>query len=306
MLIRKPGKITDRIDLLGTKEICLYLLKGEQAMLIGGGMTWVAPYLEKQFSKLDFDLSRIRYLVISHSHFDHCGAVPYLKRKFPHIQILASAYSREVFSKEKATTFIANANKQVEEHYLQDKHHRLDLQFDRIQVDRVVGANDVINLGDGIEAHFIEAPGHTKCSMATYIPQLKAMFPSDSAPFPTDDGTDLNNPSAQYDFSIYLESLRKLTSCEVEVCGFEHQGAFVGDQAQRILQQGLEQAQEFRKRMIEQYRRIGDLDRMARDLAAENREKNKLNFMSLELETTVARTIIEKCLAATLNEGDRR
>ena len=306
MLISEPGKINDRIDFLGTKETCLYLLKGEQAMLIGGGMTWIAPYLEKQFSNLDFDLSRIRYLVILHSHFDHCGAVPYLKRKFSQIQVLASAYSQEVFSKEKAINFIASANRQAEEYYLQNEHHGLDLQFDRIQVDRVVGSNDIIDLGDGIEAHFIEVPGHTKCSIATYIPQLKAIFPSDSAPFPTDDGTELNHPSAQYDFSKYLESLRKLTSYEVEVCGFEHQGAFVDDQAQKILQQGLEQTREFHKRIIEQYHRIGDLDKMAQELAEESRKKNKLNLMSLELEITVTKTIIEKCLAATLNESDKR
>ncbi|PJB47767.1 MAG: hypothetical protein CO103_08135 [Chloroflexi bacterium CG_4_9_14_3_um_filter_45_9] len=299
MWIKEPGKITDRIDFLGTKKICLYLLKGEQAMIVGGGMSWVVPYLEKQFSTLNFDLNKIRYLVIPHSHFDHCGAVPYLKSKFPHIQILASAYSQEVFSKEKAMDFIASVNKRAEERYLQKEHLGPNLPFERIQVDRIVRENDVINLGDGIEAHFIEVPGHTRCSIATYIPQLKAIFPSDSAPFPTDDGSELANPSAQYDFSLYLESLRKLASYEAEVCGFDHHGAFVRDQAQKILQQGLEQAQKFPKRIIEEYHRIGDLDKITEELVAEAAEKNKFDFLGLELEKTVVRTVIEKCLATT-------
>jgi len=95
MWIGEPGKITDRIDFLGTHKNCLYLLKGREAMLIGGGMSWTAPALEKQFSAMDYDFHKIKYLVIPHSHFDHCGAVPYLKRKFPWLQVVASAYFPE-------------------------------------------------------------------------------------------------------------------------------------------------------------------------------------------------------------------
>ena len=128
MLIKEPGKITERIDFLGTWENCLYLLKGKEAMIIGGGMSWIAPALEKQLSAMDFDLKKIKYLVIPHSHFDHCGAVPYLKRKFPHIQIVASAYSKEVFSKEMAVDFIAGINKEMIEKFgLQNEYERLNL-----------------------------------------------------------------------------------------------------------------------------------------------------------------------------------
>ena len=86
MLIQEPGRVTDRIDFLGTPKICLYLLKGEDAMIISGGMSWVVPSLARQFSAIDFDFKKVRYLVIPHSHFDHWGAVPYLKGKFPHMR----------------------------------------------------------------------------------------------------------------------------------------------------------------------------------------------------------------------------
>ena len=304
MWIKEPGKITDRIDLLGTREICLYLVKGNQAMLIGGGMTWVIPHLEKQFSNLDFDPVRIKYLVIPHSHFDHCGAVPYIKRKFPHIQILASAYSQEVFSKEKAISFITTANQEAEELHLKNERHGLDLRFDRIQVDRVVGDNDVIDLGGGIEARFIEVPGHTKCCIATYIPQLKAMFPSDSVPFPTDDGTELNNPSSQYDFSLYLESLKKLASYEIEIFGFDHGGILLADQAKRIMPQALKETQEFRDRVVEEYRRTGDLDKIAQELVAEAEKKTTMELMTHDLQVTVCKTAIGKCLAASSSDSE--
>lgn len=39
-----------------------------------------------------------------------------------------------------------------------------------------------------------------------------------------------------HDFSLYMESLRKLAAYEVELCAFAHHGVFVADQAKSILQ----------------------------------------------------------------------
>jgi glyoxylase-like metal-dependent hydrolase (beta-lactamase superfamily II) len=266
-------------------------------MVIGGGMGWIAPSLERQFPAMDFDLKRIKYLVISHSHFDHCGAVPYLKRKFPQAQIVASAYAKEVFFKEKAIKFIADTNmKMIQKLGLQADYERLNLQFNGIQVDHVVAEGDVIDLGDGIEAHFMEVPGHTRCSIAVYVPELKALFPSDAAVLPTDTGRELSYPSAQYDFPLYMESLKKLLAYEVEVCGFEHHGAFVGSQARNILRQGLEQAERFKDYVIKQYGETGDLDEMAWRLAFEAKEKNKFDFLNLELQTAVIKKVISNII----------
>ncbi len=298
MWIGEPGKVTDRIDFLGTREICLYLLKGKEVMIISGGMSYIAPSLERQFSQMDFGTKNIKYLVVPHSHFDHCGAVPYLKRKFPQVQILASAYSQEVFSKEKVVNAIASANKgAIDALGLQDEYERLNLKFDGIQVDRVVAENDIIDLGDGIEAHFIETPGHTKCSLVVYVPKLKAMFPSDSAPVPMADGSGPSFPSPQYDFPLYVESLKKLSSYEVEICAFEHQGVLLGEQARNILKQGLEQTEKFKNYVIEQYQEIGDLDKVAQKLASEIQEKSGLPFFSLELQLTIIKAAIRKILA---------
>jgi len=297
MWIREPGEVSDRIDFLGTFDVCLYLLKGKEAMIIGGGMSHIAPSLERQFRQTDFDLAKIKYLVIPHSHFDHCGAVPYLKRRFPRAEIVASAHSKQVFSKEKAVNFIANANREMlQKSGLQDEYERLNLQFDGIQVDRVVGENDIIDLGDGIEAHFIEVPGHSKCCIATYVPQLKAVFPSDAAPCPIQAENGLSYPSAQYDFSLYVESLKKLTSYDVQICAFDHNGVLVGDQAERILQQGLDQTEKVKSYIIEQYQAIRDLDRTAAKVASEVLQKNRFDYISPELMVAITKPMISSII----------
>lgn len=299
MRIAEPGEVNDSIEFLGTHEICLYLVKGEEAMIVGGGMTHVAPALEGQFSRMGENSQRIRYLVIPHSHFDHCGAVPYLKRRFPQMEILASAYAAEVFSKSKVIDFISAANRAAADAMgLGKEHQELDLEFDGIRVDRVVGDGDVVDLGHGIAVHFIEAPGHTRCSLASYVPSLKAMFPSDAAPCPLPGGKGTVMPSPQYDFPLYLASLRKLSAYDIDICAFEHFGVLVGEQAAVILHQGLQRTERLRKHIMKQYQQIGDAEKTAQAIASEIRERNELPFVSRELQAEVAKMVVRKILAA--------
>jgi glyoxylase-like metal-dependent hydrolase (beta-lactamase superfamily II) len=297
MWIREPGKISDRLDFLGTSENCLYLLRGRDMMIIGGGMSWIAPSLEAQFSKMDFEPQKLKYLVVSHSHFDHCGAVPYLKRKFPHVQILASAYSKKIFATGKAVNFIATADKHVIDKLgLQSEYERLNLKFDGIHVDRVVKENDITDLGDDIEIHFMEVPGHTQCSIAAYVPKLKALFPADAVPPPTDNTEALFFPGPQYNFGMYKQSMERLANLEVEIFASEHYGVVTGDQARQILQEGLRQTERLENRIIKLYRQTGNFDETVQKAAAEVLPSNELDFMSSELQLTVLRTVIRRIL----------
>lgn len=49
MIVDQPGKVTDRILLLGRKESCIYLLKGKREYaLLGGGMAYIIPDVIEQ------------------------------------------------------------------------------------------------------------------------------------------------------------------------------------------------------------------------------------------------------------------
>jgi glyoxylase-like metal-dependent hydrolase (beta-lactamase superfamily II) len=297
MWIREPGKVTDRLDFLGTRENCLYLLRGRDMMIIGGGMSWIAPSLEVQLSVIDLEPKKLKYLVVSHSHFDHCGAVPYLKRKFPHIQIIASAYAEKIFAKEKAVNSIAAADKYVIDKLgLQSEYERLNLKFDGIHVDRIIKESDVIDLGEGIEVNFLEVPGHTGCSIAAYVPKLKALFPSDAAPPPMDDTEAFFFPGPQYNFGMYKQSMERLASLEIEIFASEHYGVVTGEEARQILQAGLRQTERFKNRIIELYKQTGNFDGTVQKVAAQILPSNELDFMSSKLQLTVLSTVIRRIL----------
>jgi glyoxylase-like metal-dependent hydrolase (beta-lactamase superfamily II) len=268
-------------------------------MIVGGGMSWIAPDLEKQFAAMDFDFSRIRYLLITHSHFDHCGAIPYLKRKFPQAKILASAYAQRVFSLKKAVQFIAAMNERaIEKTGFGKEAERLALGFDGIQVDQAIAEQDLIDLGDGIAVRILETPGHTQCSLAAYVPFLKILFPSDAAAFPTFDGKGVAHPSPQYDFRRYLESLKKMSALEVEILAFEHHGFLRGAGARQFLIQALEVAEEDRKFITENVRSPEDFETVVQKLAGDFLEQTRLPFMPPEIQKGVAATVVRKILDA--------
>jgi len=294
-----PCEILESLELLGAWPNGLYLLQGNEAMIIGGGMSWVAPALEKQFSAMDFDLSRIRYLVITHSHFDHCGAVPYLKRKFPQAKILASAYAQRVFSLKKAVQFIAAMNdRMLEKTHADEEAGRLNLKFDGIQVDQTISDQDIVDLGNGITVRFLETPGHTQCSLAAYVPSLKILFPSDAAAFPSFEGRGAAHPSPQYDFRLYLGSLKKLAALEVEILAFEHHGFLRGAEARQFLIQATGQAEENRKFITENIRRPEDFEPVVQKLAGDFLEQTRFLFLPPEIQKSVAATVVRKILEA--------
>jgi len=285
MWFKEPGKINDRLDFLGARENCLYVLRGNYMMIIGGGMSWVAPSLEAQFSAMDFEPEKLKYLVVSHSHFDHCGAVPYLKRKFPHIQILASAHAEKIFATEKTVNYIAFTNKfPIDSLGLQSEYEKLNLKFDGIHIDRIITEKDIIDLGNGIEVHFLEVPGHTRCSIAVYIPRLQALFPADAAPPPAQDSNTIFFPGPQYNFGLYRQSIERLSTLDVDIFASEHYGVVTGVQARQLLQEGLRQTERFQNLIIEIFRQTQDLDKTVQKAAAEILENNEFDFMGMGKE----------------------
>jgi glyoxylase-like metal-dependent hydrolase (beta-lactamase superfamily II) len=82
MRIDQPGNVTDKIVLLGRRESCVYLLKGQNEFaLLGGGMVTIVPDMLKQIAAFKIDEHKIRRLIIQHSHFDHCGVIPFFKNR---------------------------------------------------------------------------------------------------------------------------------------------------------------------------------------------------------------------------------
>ncbi len=299
MWLKEPTRINDAIDYLGSYELCFYLVRGDDALIVGGGMSHVTPELERQFDDLHIDASRVKYLSLTHSHFDHCGALPYLRQRFPGLQVLGTAAAQEALAKPKVADYNARMNDLAAQQMgVQESCLCVLERTGDVSVDRVVTDGETLDLGGGVTVEFYEVPGHSKCCLATYVPAFKALFPTDTTPHPVDDWRKLSFPSAQYDFAQYLASLRRLIEFDVEILGLDHHGVMTGEQASQFLKLGLERALQFQRTVLARYAATHDLDEVAREVTGEAFPMVQLPFITEELMFVITRAMIKNIVAA--------
>lgn len=116
------------------------------------------------------------YIALSHSHYDHMGALPYLLERWPDVQVCASEKTAEVFRRPGAVSMIESMGKSAAEFYGKNPD---DVKASNLRVDIVLENGDVINLGDEKLLCF-ETRGHTDCSMSFLLQPQGILFASES------------------------------------------------------------------------------------------------------------------------------
>ena len=251
--------------MLGKQENCVYLVDGGDACaILGGGLASIIPNIEEQLATMGVDPKRIKSMVILHSHFDHCGIVPYFKNKWPWVEIIASERAKTLLSNPKA---LANIEKFNSRHLKETLPHvdPGDLCVDgfTIEVERVVGDGDVLTCGDA-SLQVLETPGHSTCSISLYMPEEKAIFVSDAV------GISLGDKvftAANSNFDQYMQSLEKIFAFNPEIILSEHRGGRTGDDCRKFMPVCRQAAQDMRDFVEESFARTGDIEKSTNEIA---------------------------------------
>lgn len=257
MIIDQPGKVTERIYLLGRRETCVYLLDGGDACaLIGGGMAYIVPDILKQIKALGVDEEKIERIIVLHSHFDHCGAVASLKKRWPRAVVSASARAAELLAKPKVVDSIAQLNRDMAAVYgIKPASTTPALEFAPAAVEQTLNDGDRLPCG-ALEMQILAVPGHSSCSIAVHVPAEDALFASDAGGIPFGDKI---FTAANSNFDLYQQSLEKMARLKASVHLAEHYGARTGEDGRRFLTDAIAAAAETRKLYEATWRRIGDL-----------------------------------------------
>ncbi len=296
MRIRSPGKVNERIWFLGREESGVYLIEGnDESMIVSGGMSYLIPDLLLQFKAFRIDEERIKKILILHSHFDHIGIIPFFKRRHPEIEIYGSERAWEILRTEKAIVTINEFSRKVaqrlgkEEVYSNDE---IEWGFD-IE-GKAIREGSEIHLG-GVKVSILEIPGHSSCCIAAYLPELKALFPTDGGGIPFNQ-TIVTSGNSNY--TKYQESLEKLKPLEVEYYCADHYGYVTGEEAKEFISKTIEMAKMNRKRMEEVYRLTGDIDLAAKRLVEAFYHAYPSYFLSPEIYLDVYRQMIRHIASA--------
>ena len=263
MRIAKAGWITERILLLGREESNVYLLKGEENTIVGGGMITIVPDVLEQLDAFGIEESTITRLLILHTHFDHCAIAPFFAKRWPQLKVVTSKRGKDLLANPKVVDSISFLSKTaIAQAGMEEKAEALNLIFDGVEVQETVDGGDRVNWG-GVELEIIDAPGHSSDSIAAYMPSEKALFASDAGGIPFGDDVFAAGNS---NFTKYQETLERFSQYDVEIHLAEHYGAFTGEDARKFMPRSIEAARETRQLMEESYRRTGDAEESTKEL----------------------------------------
>ena len=272
---------------LGCEDSCVYLVEGEtDSMIINGGMGYIVPDLLQQMKEFDIDETRITKLLILHSHFDHVGIIPFLKRRNTNLVLYGSARAGRILQKPKAIETINKFSFDMAKRAgRQDVYAAYDLEWRDLLSVTAVSEGDIIDLG-GLKGFIIETPGHSSCSIAFYVPQHKALFGSDGAGIPYKDTI---VTSANSNFTKYQESLEKLKDLDVEYVCADHYGYISGIESRDFIRQSIEAAKDYRSLLEDVYHSEGTIDAAMKKLFDAFWAENENYFLSPQIMEGVLR-----------------
>jgi len=208
-------EIVDDIFLIDTLAagapglVASYLIKGEKSALIDVGHAGTADTVLSQLRALDASAWEVDYLIPTHVHLDHAGAIGYLSNAMPRAQVVVNEHG---------------AKHLVDPSRLIDWQERLFgtaslfLYGTPIAVpkERVKGVEDrhELELGAGKKLTLFWTPGHAPHHMCALLEDQQLLFTGDAVGlhYPDFDFPIPVAPPPSFDEELYTKSLKLIIS----------------------------------------------------------------------------------------------
>jgi glyoxylase-like metal-dependent hydrolase (beta-lactamase superfamily II) len=175
MIKESAGKILEKLYVIGNPGLPAFLCLGKVPVLFEAGMTFMGPYYFKELKSYLEDPGRLQYLLLTHSHYDHCGSAPFLKKKIPGLKIGASRLAADVLQRPNAIRLIQSLSRDLEESF-KSLNADEDVSFHPLEIDLILEDGSELNLGDGARVQVIATPGHTRDALSFYLPEWKVLI----------------------------------------------------------------------------------------------------------------------------------
>lgn len=187
-------------------------------VLIDCGYTGFLPQIEKAFEENNLNCRDLTHVVITHQDHDHMGALADLKRKYPRVQVVASAIEAPYISGAKKSLRLEQA--EAMQALLPEDQKAFGLAFCNIlrdvmpvEVDMEVQDGDVLDWCGGCTV--IGTPGHTPGHISILVNQKKILIAGDAATI--ENGVlVIANPQFALDLEGAEGSIAKLMSCRAK------------------------------------------------------------------------------------------
>jgi len=232
-----------------------FLIIGEdKTALIDCGMAYCASNLIKNIQQVLDNGRKLDYILLSHSHYDHMGAVPYLREVWTDVKVMAAEYAKNVLAKDSALKTIRELGNGAA--VLYGNGQLLNYDDSLIKVDEKISEGDCLDLG-GTIITVLETPGHTKCSLS-FLVNNEVIFPSETSGVMGKSGK--NYPSFIISYDQTINSIKKCQGANAKYIVSPHLGFVSEDEVPTYWEKCMEAAKMTRNFVLELFQEGYDED----------------------------------------------
>jgi glyoxylase-like metal-dependent hydrolase (beta-lactamase superfamily II) len=293
MWYQQPGKIASGFYMIGTAANPVYLCRSENEwILIEGGIGLNAPLILSQLKSILPDLSSLKHWFITHSHYDHCGAIEYLYPQFPSIKLYTSKEAIHNFRNARYAQKVSQLNSSL----IADQNiiHEPQLAGGLAELPFIQADEHACITTAGLDWLVIPTPGHSKCSLSFYNLSEKKLFVSDA--FGEIVTTNKWFPLAFESMKLFMNSVSRLGAFDVDFIALGHHGIISGIDAASAASFCLQSCSEFIEAVNEIRRTKGAT--YAKPWIIETYQRKVNNFIPED----IYHKSIEQLLQVLLNE----
>ncbi len=211
------------------------IVTSQKSAIIDAGYSFSAEKMTRNIKNI-LGERRLDYAILTHSHYDHAAGAAYCRAHYRDCKIISSEYAAKIFSKPSAIDAMRETDRSAAEYYgWGDYEDRLD----ELKTDIIVREGDVIDLG-GITLHVLDAPGHTKCCIAFYVPEEKMLIACETMGCFA--SKDLVLSSYLVGYQISVDFINRVKTMDIEKLLVPHFGVIKGEECRSYIEGALRSA----------------------------------------------------------------
>jgi len=252
-----PSQLTFGLWMLGHSYFTVYLARGTRmTALIETGVSATVDAVTAQLQSLE---AKPDLLVVMHPHGDHINGLPGLTQAFPAAEVIAGPGAAPFIAHPKAARALVEEDRFITD-FMSSKGVSSSrsplIEAPTLAGSRAVDDGETIDLG-GLTLQFLTVRGHAPGSIAVFIPEIKALMPSDSLGYHFSRGGFL--PIFFTGYSDYMATIDRLEALHPELLGLAHQGALSGKARESAFTEARRSASGMRERILQDTRPDDDI-----------------------------------------------
>jgi glyoxylase-like metal-dependent hydrolase (beta-lactamase superfamily II) len=159
------------------------------------------------------------YLFATHTHYDHIGATPFLRREWPLLRLVTSQTGAGILLKDTPRRVIRELSIAA----ANERNAPFDASYsdDAFHADVIVKDGDIIALG-GLSVKTLETPGHTRDTLSFFIPELELLIISETPGVLFPDG--VVYPTYLTGYNDTINSIEKCRRMPYKFLSLPHRG----------------------------------------------------------------------------------